>query len=97
MDVQSQVNAGSGNRDTGRLEAKYIELSTQLDREVREKDELARTVRKLERTVRELQFQLGEREKIKERADDDVGKLNDKLKKMKQHVEDLVRDTSARH
>ena len=73
-----------------RLESRVDELTNQLDIEQREKGEAVKTVRRQERTIRELQFQLSEKDKVRVKYDEDMEKLEGKLRKMKGQLDDLV-------
>ncbi|RKO89251.1 myosin tail, partial [Blyttiomyces helicus] len=86
------LESTSMSRDAGslkRLEGRVEELTTQLDTEVKEKNEMQKTARKSERIVRELQFQLSERDKHKARNDEEMEKLEQKVRKMKTQIEEL--------
>lgn len=95
-DLQSRIfdlEASSLTKDSSahrRLESRVDELTNQLDIEQREKGEAVKTVRRQERTIRELQFQLSEKDKVRVKYDEDMEKLEGKLRKMKGQLDDLV-------
>ncbi|KAJ3295285.1 hypothetical protein HDU79_009472 [Rhizoclosmatium sp. JEL0117] len=74
---------------TKRLEARINELMGQLEFEMTEKSELQKNARKIERTLREMQFQVSEKDKLKQRYEEDVEKLDQKLKKLKNTIDEL--------
>ncbi len=78
------------SKSSQRLESKISELTSQLDRVNREKDELQFSARKSDRLVRDLQFQLAEKDKTRSRQDEEVNRLNEKLKRMKDHMTEMV-------
>lgn len=78
-----------------RLEARIEELTQALDKESLAKSELLKTVRKNDRTIRELQFSISEKEKAKMKSDEEVGKLESKMKKMKSQLEELESSEST--
>jgi hypothetical protein len=90
VDLEAVATADP-SRGLKRLETRVEDLTTQLDRTSREKDEIATTARRTDRSIRELQFQVTEKEKLRIRADEDLTKAHDKIKKLKQDILDLVR------
>ncbi|KAJ3109200.1 hypothetical protein HDU97_008599 [Phlyctochytrium planicorne] len=88
LDLESVV-LQSSNGASKRLEARIEELQNQLDSETREKVEIQKTARKTERIIRELQFQVGEKDKQRQRQDEEMEKLDQKLKRMKTQIEEL--------
>ena len=91
VDLESAATSADPSRNLKRLESRIDELSTQLSKTTREKEEASLNSRKFDRTVRDLQFQLAEREKLAQRQEDELTKTNDKLKKLKVQVTELVR------
>jgi len=67
-------------------ETKMNELTGHLDRVQREKEDYVQQVRRHERVIRDLQTQLAEKEKTRQRYEDDVNKSNDKMRRMKQDM-----------
>ncbi|KAJ3104333.1 hypothetical protein HK100_004074 [Physocladia obscura] len=89
FELEAAVALSSSLGSTRRLETRVSELMTQLDTEMSEKSDIQKNLRKLERTVREMQFTIGERDKAKLRYEDDIDKLDQKLKKMKIAMDEL--------
>ncbi|KAI8612960.1 myosin tail, partial [Chytriomyces sp. MP71] len=88
FDLEAAVLTSSTGT-TKRLESRITELMTQLEAETSEKSELQKNLRKNERTMREMQFQVSEKDKMKQRYEDDLEKLDQKLKKMKLQLEEM--------
>jgi myosin protein heavy chain len=90
VDLEAVASSESSSRSVKRLEARVDELVAALDRETREKTDITTAARKTDRMIRDLQAQVNDRDKTKQRMEEDTQKLNEKLKKMKAQVEDLV-------
>ncbi|KFH65798.1 hypothetical protein MVEG_07901 [Podila verticillata NRRL 6337] len=80
----------NGPRSATILQQKLDEKATLLDAEIRNRQEALRVQRRSERMVRDLQHQLLERDKLKARQEDDSAKMEQKVKTLRQRVEDLV-------
>lgn len=80
---------GDLTKNYKRLESKLFELTGQLEKVTREKDDLAQGARRNDRLIRDLQQQVAEKDKTRQRQDDDLNKTNEKLRKMKQDIVDL--------
>ena len=89
FDLESSLLLKDSNNNR-RLEGRIEELTQALDKESMAKSELIKTVRKHERTLRELQFSISDKEKAKQKSEEEVEKLDSKLKKMKNALEELV-------
>ena len=94
VDLEAAISVDP-SKGSKRLESKLGEINGQLDRTVREKEELSFTARKNERAIRDLTQQLTDKERIRARQDDDLNKINDKLKKMKEHADGMEANESA--
>ena len=75
---------------TRRLEARIDEITAQLEVAQSEKTEQLKNVRKFERSVREMQLQLQEKDKLKARFEEEQDKMEEKYKRMKTQIEELV-------
>ncbi|KAG0097633.1 hypothetical protein BGZ93_002340 [Podila epicladia] len=80
----------NGPRSATILQQKLDEKATLLDSEIRNRQEALRVQRRSERMVRDLQHQLLERDKLKARQEDESAKMEQKVKTLRQRVEDLV-------
>jgi hypothetical protein len=78
-------------KQLAKLEARIKELEGELETEQTAKNELVKTQRKNDRKLKELQFAHEEELKNTERLQDQVNKLNVKLKTMRRQVEEAVR------
>ena len=78
-------------KQLAKLEARIKELEGELETEQTAKNELVKTQRKNDRKLKELQFAHDEELKNTERLQDQVNKLNVKLKTMRRQVEEAVR------
>ncbi|KAI8800145.1 myosin tail [Cladochytrium replicatum] len=88
--VDLESNALADNKGaTRRLESRLEELSSQIEAEIKEKNEAVKNARKAERLIRELQFQLQERDKQKSRFDEETEKMEQRLKRMKTQIEEM--------
>lgn len=67
------------------------ELTAILETETKEKAEAIKQFRKTERIIRELQFQLTEKDRQKARFDEDIEKMDSKLKRMKTQIDEMVK------
>lgn len=88
VDLESAVK-GDMNKNFKKLESKLYDMTAQLDKVTRERDDLQQTSRRNERLIRDLQSQVAEKERIRQRQDDELNKTQDKLRKMKQDIMDL--------
>ncbi|KAG0330346.1 hypothetical protein BG004_002119, partial [Podila humilis] len=88
-DLESATLA-SGPRSATILQQKLDEKGGLLDAEIRNRQEALRVQRRSERMVRDLQHQLLERDKLKARQEDESAKMEQKVKTLRQRVEDLV-------
>lgn len=80
----------NGPRSATIMQQKLDEKATLLDAEIRNRQEALRVQRRSERMVRDLQHQLLERDKLKARQEDESAKMEQKVKTLRQRVEDLV-------
>ncbi|KAI8599525.1 myosin tail [Dissophora ornata] len=87
LEAATQTN---GPRSASHLQQKLDDKSSQLDAEIRNRQEALRVQRRSERMVRDLQHQLLERDKLKARQEDDAAKTEQKVKTLRQRVEELV-------
>jgi myosin heavy chain 9/10/11/14 len=87
-ELETAVSVDS-TRNVKSLESKMIDLTTRLDKSNREKEDLSQNSRRHERLVRDLQFQLAEKEKQRQRSDDESLKTAEKLRRMKQDLMDM--------
>jgi chromosome segregation ATPase len=78
-----------------RLESRIEDLTLSLEKESLAKSELVKTVRKNERIIRELEFSLSEKDKAKMKSDEEIDKLESKIKRMRSHVEELESSEST--
>jgi len=78
-----------------RLESRIEDLTLALEKESLAKSELVKTVRKNERIIRELEFSHSEKDKAKMKSDEEIDKLESKIKRMKNHVEELESSEST--
>ena len=85
------ANQTNGPRSASHIQQKLDEKTAQLDAEIRNRQEALRVQRRSERMVRDLQHQLLERDKLKARQDDEAAKMEQKIKTLRQRVEELVR------
>lgn len=92
--VDLEAKLMTSPRGVKRLESRLEELTIQLDNETREKNETLRISRKNDRTIRELQYQLAERDKAKARYEAEISKHEQKIAKMRESIEALVRNHS---
>ncbi|KAL7754345.1 class II myosin [Sorochytrium milnesiophthora] len=81
--------AGAGSAGYQRLQQRVEELTAQLDKETRDKEEVGRNARKTERVIKDLQYQLGEKQKIEQRFKEDTEKSEKKLRDTKARLEEL--------
>jgi chromosome segregation ATPase len=80
------------SRDTNtarRLESRLEELSSQLEIEVKLKNEAIKESRKTDRLIREMQFQLSDKDKLKLRFEEEFEKQEAKYKKLKSQMDEL--------
>ncbi|KTW30216.1 hypothetical protein T552_00694 [Pneumocystis carinii B80] len=65
----------------------------ELENELRERDSMLnkenKTIRFTDRSIKDLQYQLSQRDKVKERLEDDLNKSNEKIQKLKKIVDEL--------
>ncbi|KAG0221627.1 P-loop containing nucleoside triphosphate hydrolase protein [Mortierella sp. GBAus27b] len=87
LEAATQAN---GPRSSVHLQQKLEEKTALLDTETRSRQEAQKVQRRSERMVRDLQHQLLERDKVKARQDDDAVKMEQKVKTLRQRVEELV-------
>ncbi|KAG0323583.1 hypothetical protein BGZ99_002716 [Dissophora globulifera] len=87
LEAATQAN---GPRSASHIQQKLDEKSAQLDTEIRNRQEALRVQRRCERMVRDLQHQLLECDKLKARQDDEAAKVEQKVKTLRQRVEELV-------
>ncbi|KAF9942315.1 hypothetical protein BGZ65_005099 [Modicella reniformis] len=87
LEAATQAN---GPRTAGYLQQKLEEKTVQLDAEMRNRQEAQKVQRRSERMVRDLQHQLLERDKLKVRQEDEAAKIEQKVKGLRQRVEELV-------
>ncbi|KAJ1765724.1 class II myosin [Coemansia sp. RSA 1752] len=77
------------------------DLSARIESQAKAALEHQQKAKQLERQIRELQFQLGEREKAKQRSEIDMQRLVSRAKRLEAHVKDLESSeqklTSANH
>lgn len=92
LEAAISVDPSKGSR---RLESKIQDLNEQLSKANREKDEATFSCKKFERNIRDFTQQLTDKERIRVRQEDDLNKVNDKLKKMKEHVDELESNEST--
>ncbi|GJJ73231.1 hypothetical protein EMPS_05589 [Entomortierella parvispora] len=90
LEEMEAATQGNGPRSASALQQKLDEKSALLDTEIRNRQEALRVQRRSERMVRDLQHQLLERDKLKARQEDDAAKMEQKVKTLRQRVEDLV-------
>lgn len=90
LEEMEAATQGNGPRSASALQQKLDEKSALLDTEIRNRQEALRVQRRSERMVRDLQHQLLERDKLKARQEDDAAKTEQKVKTLRQRVEDLV-------
>jgi predicted nuclease with TOPRIM domain len=88
LEAATQAN---GPRSAVHLQQKLEEKTALLETETRSRQEAQKVQRRSERMVRDLQHQLLERDKAKARQDDDAVKMEQKVKTLRQRVEELVR------
>lgn len=86
LETSTLQSSSGANR---RLELRIEEVLAQLNSEIQEKNEALKNVRRLDRATRELQFQIGEKDKMRQRFEEEADKLDQKIKRMKQQVEEL--------
>jgi myosin protein heavy chain len=80
------------SRDTNtarRLESRLEELSSQLEIEVKLKNEAIKESRKTDLLIREMQFQLSDKDKLKLRFKEEFEKQEAKYKKLKSQMDEL--------
>ncbi|KAJ1858750.1 class II myosin [Coemansia sp. RSA 1822] len=65
------------------------DLSARIESQAKSALEHQQKAKQLERQIRELQFQLGEREKAKQRSEIDMQRLVSRAKRLEAHVKDL--------
>ncbi|KAJ2766747.1 class II myosin, partial [Coemansia nantahalensis] len=65
------------------------DLSSRIESQAKAALEHQQKAKQLERQIRELQFQIGEREKAKQRADIDMQRLTGRIKRLEGHVGEL--------
>ncbi|KAJ1735398.1 class II myosin [Coemansia biformis] len=65
------------------------DLSSRIETQAKAALEHQQKAKQLERQIRELQFQIGEREKAKQRADIDMQRLTGRIKRLETHVGEL--------
>ncbi|KAJ1515938.1 hypothetical protein HMI54_012844 [Coelomomyces lativittatus] len=93
--VELEANAlGESAKHSSRLQLRIEEISCQLERETREKEELVRSSRKSERMLKDMQLQLNEKEKQKQKVDEELFKVESKFKKSKAQLEELEANES---
>ncbi|KAF9586407.1 hypothetical protein BGW38_005524 [Lunasporangiospora selenospora] len=88
-DLEANAQA-SGPRSVIILQQRLDEKTSQLDAEIRSRQEALRIQRRCERAIRDLQHQLEEREKVRARQDEEAQKMDQKIRSLRQKVEDLV-------
>merc|ERR1711881_194461 len=85
----AESSGGKGLKNQIRkLEARIVELESDVDTEARKASEAIKVGRKAEKQAKELTFQLEDEHKAVERANDASEKLNAKMKKMRLQLEE---------
>ncbi|KAJ2262172.1 class II myosin [Coemansia sp. RSA 376] len=77
------------------------DLSAQIEAQAKASLEHQQKAKQMERQIRELQFQIGEKDKSKQRADVDLQRMSGRIKRLEDHVKELEftgeKLTSAKH
>ncbi|KAJ2864287.1 class II myosin [Coemansia aciculifera] len=77
------------------------DLATQIEAQAKASLEHQQKAKQMERQIRELQFQIGEKDKSKQRADVDLQRMSGRIKRLEDHVKELEftgeKLTSAKH
>ncbi|KAJ3371657.1 hypothetical protein GGF31_002636 [Allomyces arbusculus] len=89
MELEAAALGDVGAKATARSQARVDELAAALDKEMRDREEANRNLRRVERSLKDAQAQLTERDRIKQRADEETEKLEAKCKKLKQQLDEM--------
>ncbi|KAJ2511229.1 class II myosin [Coemansia sp. RSA 1939] len=77
------------------------DLTSKIETQVKASLEYQQKTKQMERQIRELQFQIGEKEKSKQRMDIDMQRMSSKVKRLEEHVKELElgeeKLTAAKH
>ncbi|KAJ2449543.1 class II myosin, partial [Coemansia sp. RSA 2424] len=77
------------------------DLASQIDAQAKASLEHQQKAKQMERQIRELQFQIGEKDKSKQRADVDLQRMTGRIKRLEDHVKELEfteeKLTAAKH
>jgi myosin protein heavy chain len=92
-----ELETGSITMRPQRIETRAESITFQLENEARIRNETLRSARKTDRMVRDLQFQLAESEKAKERGKEEIEKLEQRLTRTRTQLEELVSSKSGIH
>jgi predicted nuclease with TOPRIM domain len=91
LETSIAADAISSRNGDKRLLSQVDALQLQLDSESKQKMEMVRETRKTERLIKELQEQLQERDKSKSKYEDEALRYEEKIKRMKTQIDQLVR------
>ncbi|KAJ2726143.1 class II myosin [Coemansia sp. Benny D115] len=81
--VASQV------KGTKRYQPVASDLATRVEAQAKASIEAQQKTKQLERQIRELQFQIGEKDKSKQRTEIDVQRMASRIKRLEEHVREL--------
>ncbi|KAJ2553559.1 class II myosin [Coemansia sp. RSA 1933] len=77
------------------------DLTSKIESQVKASLEFQQKTKQMERQIRELQFQIGEKEKSKQRMDIDMQRMSSRVKRLEEHVKELEMSeeklTAAKH
>ncbi|KAJ1771670.1 class II myosin [Coemansia sp. RSA 1843] len=77
------------------------DLTSKIETQVKASLEFQQKSKQMERQIRELQFQIGEKEKSKQRMDIDMQRMSSRVKRLEEHVKELELSeeklTAAKH
>ncbi|KAJ1996020.1 class II myosin [Coemansia spiralis] len=81
--VETQVRGSKG------FQPVPSDLASKIESQAKASLEYQQKAKQMERQIRELQFQIGEKEKAKQRTDIDMQRMSNRIKRLEEHVREL--------
>ncbi|PIA14775.1 hypothetical protein COEREDRAFT_19548, partial [Coemansia reversa NRRL 1564] len=87
--LETEAVASQVSGSPSMLPVPAADLSSRIESQAKATLEHKQKAKQLERQIRELQFQIGEREKAKQRSEIDMQRLTSRIKRLETHVKEL--------